>query len=378
MLALADVARLSGHPREAVAPLERILTDFAHDPQAPLAAFALGRLELDALDRPRAAAAALESALALGVPRSLREDVRARLVEAHERAGDGEGARAAARAYVRELPSGRHRAEMETVLAAALVSWDGRVPRGVLIAVVCLGTAPARAADVSVVADLRVRGPSCPITPLSVPAFVDSLRVELAGRARQPGTTLVTLSIEPCDAATARVHVAVTSDARATADGRDVALEDIAPDARPRALALAVAELVRGAEAALPPPPVVTPPAVSPPPTPPHTSSTSVAADALFELFPGRDTALWGGRVSLSLDRPRWSFAFFGEAAVGEHDYDVGEVALRTLGGGASVGPRFAGAPPHARTGARRRRSRGPTSRGTPASPTSRRAAARG
>jgi transmembrane sensor len=85
LLALADVARLSGHPAEAVAPLERILTDFSHDPQAPLAAFALGRLELDALDRPSAAAAALERALELGVPRSLREAVQARLVEAHLR-----------------------------------------------------------------------------------------------------------------------------------------------------------------------------------------------------------------------------------------------------------------------------------------------------
>lgn len=117
LLSLADVARLSGHPAEAVAPLERILADFAHDPQAPLAAFALGRLELDALARPRAAAVAFGRALELGVPRSLRDDVRARLVEAHARAGDGAAARAAAEAYLRELPSGRHRAEMETALA---------------------------------------------------------------------------------------------------------------------------------------------------------------------------------------------------------------------------------------------------------------------
>jgi transmembrane sensor len=118
LLALADVARLSGHPAEAVSPLERILTDFAHDPQAPLAAFALGRLELDTLARPRDAVAAFERALELGVPRSLHEDVRARLVEANERAGEGAAARAAARAYLRELPSGRRRAEMEALLAS--------------------------------------------------------------------------------------------------------------------------------------------------------------------------------------------------------------------------------------------------------------------
>jgi transmembrane sensor len=117
LLALADVARLSGHPTEAVGPLERILSDFAGDPQAPLAAFALGRLELDALDRPRSATIALERALALGVPRSLREDVRARLFEAHERAGEWSAARSAAEAYLRDFPAGRHRAEMESALA---------------------------------------------------------------------------------------------------------------------------------------------------------------------------------------------------------------------------------------------------------------------
>jgi transmembrane sensor len=115
LLALADVARLSGHPAEAVAPLDRILSDFAHDPQAPLAAFALGRLELDELARPRSAAVAFERALALGLPLTLRDDARARLVEAHERAGDRAAARAAAEAYLRELPAGRHRAEMEAV-----------------------------------------------------------------------------------------------------------------------------------------------------------------------------------------------------------------------------------------------------------------------
>jgi transmembrane sensor len=113
LLALADVARLSGHPADAVAPLSRILNEFAHDPQAPLAAFALGRLELDALDRPRAAAKALERALALGVPRSLREDVQARLVEAYVHAHDRAAARVAAEAYLREFPTGRHRTQVE-------------------------------------------------------------------------------------------------------------------------------------------------------------------------------------------------------------------------------------------------------------------------
>ena len=85
LFALADVARLSGHPADAVAPLERIVTTSRRIAQAPLAAFALGRLELDDLGRPQAAAAAFSRALELGAPESLRDNVRARLEEAHAR-----------------------------------------------------------------------------------------------------------------------------------------------------------------------------------------------------------------------------------------------------------------------------------------------------
>lgn len=108
LLALADVARLSGHPAEAVAPLERILGHFADDAQAPLAAFALGRLELDSLGHPQSAVWAFGKALDLGIPRGLREDVRARLVEACVRSGDRAAAERAAEAYRDEFPDGRH------------------------------------------------------------------------------------------------------------------------------------------------------------------------------------------------------------------------------------------------------------------------------
>ena len=114
LLVLADVARLSGHAAEAVVPLERILREFPGDPQAPLAALALGRLELDTLDRPAKAATALNLALSLGVPHSLREDVRTRLVEAYARAGNRAAARAAAAAYLREYPDGRDRSSVES------------------------------------------------------------------------------------------------------------------------------------------------------------------------------------------------------------------------------------------------------------------------
>jgi len=108
LLALADVARLSGHPAEAVVPLQRILSDFAGNAQAPLAAFALGRLELDSLGHARAAVSAFRKALDLGIPLGLRQDVLARLVEAYSRSGDSAGAERAAEAYLNEFPNGRH------------------------------------------------------------------------------------------------------------------------------------------------------------------------------------------------------------------------------------------------------------------------------
>ncbi len=116
LFALADVARLSGHPGDAVGPLTRIISEHTEDPQAPLAAFALGRLELDDLGQPARAVSALERALSLGAPQSLREDVRARLVEAYVKAGDRVAAQSAADAYAREFPGGRHLRGINTQL----------------------------------------------------------------------------------------------------------------------------------------------------------------------------------------------------------------------------------------------------------------------
>jgi hypothetical protein len=60
------------------------------------------------LGQAQSAALAFGKALALGIPRTLREDVRARLVEAYARSGDAVAARHAADAYLDEFPHGRH------------------------------------------------------------------------------------------------------------------------------------------------------------------------------------------------------------------------------------------------------------------------------
>jgi transmembrane sensor len=117
LLLLADVARLSGHPHEAVAPLERV-TAWTRDARAGLAAFTLGRLQLDELDDPARAAEALSRALTLGLPAALEHDARARLVEAYARAGLRERARAAAADYHSRYPRGGRAEQVDR--------WSGR------------------------------------------------------------------------------------------------------------------------------------------------------------------------------------------------------------------------------------------------------------
>lgn len=113
LLAVADVARLSGHPSDALAPLRRIVSDDPHDPGAPVAAFTLGRVELDALGDPANAADAFAEAIALGVPEGLVEDAYARLVEARSKAGDAAGARRAAAQYGERFPGGARTAAVQ-------------------------------------------------------------------------------------------------------------------------------------------------------------------------------------------------------------------------------------------------------------------------
>ena len=77
------------------------------DPRAPLAAFTLGRLQLDQLAQPRAAAAAFAQARALDPSGPLAEDALARQVIATALAGDKDEATRLATDYVALFPNGR-------------------------------------------------------------------------------------------------------------------------------------------------------------------------------------------------------------------------------------------------------------------------------
>ncbi|HZS39098.1 MAG TPA: FecR family protein [Polyangia bacterium] len=106
LLAAADVARLSHHPAEALAPLAHVADAWPDDPRAPLAAFTLGRVLLDELGRPREAAQAFAQARALAPSGALAGDALAREVESWSRAGDTARARERAIEYLREQPHG--------------------------------------------------------------------------------------------------------------------------------------------------------------------------------------------------------------------------------------------------------------------------------
>jgi transmembrane sensor len=105
LLLAADVARLSGHPAEAVQHLTGLLRRFPQDSRAASAAFTLGRLHEQSGKPDRAAQSfARVRTLAPGGP--LAEDALAHEVENLARSGQASVARARAEEYLRLYPNG--------------------------------------------------------------------------------------------------------------------------------------------------------------------------------------------------------------------------------------------------------------------------------
>ena len=116
LLLAADVARLSSHPAQAVAPLRKVTQLYPKDPRAPVAAFTLGRVLLDDLGRASEAAGAFAQAERLWPSGPLAGDALAREVEALKRSGQMPAARAIAEKYVTLHPDGRHAAALRAML----------------------------------------------------------------------------------------------------------------------------------------------------------------------------------------------------------------------------------------------------------------------
>jgi len=107
LLRAADAARIAGRSEDAATLLDRAVRKWPDDPQAPLAAFTLGRVLLFELRRPAPAATAFATARALAPTGSFAEDAMAREVEAWSIAGERATARRRARDYLRAYPRGR-------------------------------------------------------------------------------------------------------------------------------------------------------------------------------------------------------------------------------------------------------------------------------
>ncbi|MEM6732378.1 MAG: tetratricopeptide repeat protein [Myxococcota bacterium] len=113
LLLAADVARMTGHPGDALPFLRKVIAQHRRDPRAPLAAFTLGKLLLEELGRPRRAAEAFRQVRLLKASSDLEEDALAREVECYFRAGEEDRARDTAELYLERYPKGGRRGWVE-------------------------------------------------------------------------------------------------------------------------------------------------------------------------------------------------------------------------------------------------------------------------
>ena len=209
--------------------------------------------------------------------------------------------------------------------------------------------------------------PLCKVEPFSLASFLDSLQVELAGTALrcctlvQPGdrtptaaSLRVKVELAPCVADADRVQVSVQEPHDSRVVEREVSLADVAQTARPRALALVVAELIRSLEQGAPSetPEAIAVPAKrafassTPAPTPPSeiarpvALSIHVAGEA--RGLPKWHTTMWGGRVGFTV---HWRI-LHADLDLGA-DYararaELGDVLVRSASAGFGLGPRLA------------------------------------
>lgn len=232
-------------------------------------------------------------------------------------------------------------------------------------AAVVLPVSGAMAAPASVLDDVArfvvVVPPPCAADALPVQSFLDSLRVELAGRglhcctladaaggAATRGSVVVTIGVDACVPDPELVRVTAQSLPGARAE-REVALADVVPATRPRTLALAVAELLRSLEPSdVEPPrspavaPTETAVAASPAVSPAKTRFVTVEAETrIFPNFPTRETVMWGGRARLGAGRRSFHAAFDFGAGFASASSALGDVLLRSATLGFAVGPRM-------------------------------------
>jgi hypothetical protein len=193
--------------------------------------------------------------------------------------------------------------------------------------------------------------------------FLDSLRVELAGRTLlcctlvEPGaapasgpSVRVSVEIDPCVPDGERVRVSVQGLANGEAVEREVSLSDVPPGVRPRALALAVAELIRPLGQPAPPdpapdvwpPPEAPPPVLPPPAEAPAPSGFAIGIEGEARALPTRDTTMWGGRLRVTVPWRSLHADFDLGADFASTHPALGDVLMRSSTVGLGLGPRLA------------------------------------
>lgn len=109
----ATVARRAGRMREAARLYDQLVRRHPRDSRAALAAFEVGRIRMDSLGDPRRAVQSLRRALQLGRQQGFAEDALARLVLAHDAAGQQQACRKARKRYLARYPRGVHARSLE-------------------------------------------------------------------------------------------------------------------------------------------------------------------------------------------------------------------------------------------------------------------------
>ncbi|HVW30501.1 MAG TPA: hypothetical protein VHC69_34325 [Polyangiaceae bacterium] len=246
--------------------------------------------------------------------------------------------------------------------------------------------AAADVAPMSTASAVELYLPACAAGPFDGEKLLSLLRVELGAvgvsdvRERGPGhvtpplppdmLAAVELSAPACEKST-EVTIQVVDRATAKVVERTMAIADVAFDERPRALAIAIAELLQAswselqlagsppAALQLPPEirasivqrlaappmppaavaaPVAPPVAVAPAPAAAGPRHGFVSAAALARAFPSRDTALLGGALSVSLPiGDLFAVQAGADAGYGDSHVETGTVGITALTGSAGI-----------------------------------------
>src|ERR1039457_676731 len=235
-----------------------------------------------------------------------------------------------------------------------------RLPVVVLLVAPWVLAAPASAssppAQSVVISPPLCKSDSFPLIPC-----LDSLRVELAASKLDcctladpsdgppaAGSLQVRFEVVPCVADPDRVQISAQSSADARVAEREISLADVVPSARPRALALVVAELIRSLEQRPrdSPPETITAPARTLISTPPSAGAAlpravAVVVEGEARVYPTRDTLMWGGRVRFTASRRSFHADFDCGVDFARAGSELGDVVLRSTTAGLGLGPRL-------------------------------------